>query len=337
MAKYLDSIQFARVWAKIQTLLKAKADLATTLAGYGIKDAYTKAEIDAMLQAAVHYAGSVEKYSDLPTNAKLGDMYNVTEDGHNYCWDGKAWDDLGGLIDLSAYFTKEEVNTLLAKKVDKEDGKGLSTEDFTTAFKTKLTGVEEGAQVNVLEGIQIDGVDVTLTGKKANLALAAKFEAKVDKVEGKGLSTNDYDNTEKAAVAANTSARHTHSNKTVLDGITADKVSAWDAAEANVIETIKVDGTALTPSAKAVNIDLATPLATKVDKVDGKQLSDENFTAELKAKLQGVEAGAQVNVIESIVINGTEATVDAKKASITIDIPEVEAMTEAEIDAIINT
>lgn len=35
------------------------------------------------------------------------------------------------------------------KKVDKETGKGLSTNDYTTDEKTKLQGIETGAQVNV--------------------------------------------------------------------------------------------------------------------------------------------------------------------------------------------
>ena len=37
----------------------------------------------------------------------------------------------------------------LADKVDKVSGKGLSTNDYTTEEKTKLAGVEDGAQVNV--------------------------------------------------------------------------------------------------------------------------------------------------------------------------------------------
>lgn len=39
--------------------------------------------------------------------------------------------------------------TALAGKVDKETGKGLSANDFTTAEKTKLAGIAEGAEVNV--------------------------------------------------------------------------------------------------------------------------------------------------------------------------------------------
>lgn len=43
----------------------------------------------------------------------------------------------GGEIDLSGYATKEELNT----KVDKVNGKGLSTEDYTTTEKNKLANL----------------------------------------------------------------------------------------------------------------------------------------------------------------------------------------------------
>ena len=41
------------------------------------------------------------------------------------------------------------VKNALSLKVDKVDGKGLSTNDYTTAEKTKLGGIETGAEVNV--------------------------------------------------------------------------------------------------------------------------------------------------------------------------------------------
>ena len=41
------------------------------------------------------------------------------------------------------------LQTALDSKVDKIVGKQLSTEDFTTSFKTKLEGIEDGAEVNV--------------------------------------------------------------------------------------------------------------------------------------------------------------------------------------------
>lgn len=50
-------------------------------------------------------------------------------------------------------------------KVDKVSGKGLSTNDYTDADKTKLAGIAPGAQVNVLEGVKVNGVALTPTDK----------------------------------------------------------------------------------------------------------------------------------------------------------------------------
>lgn len=82
---------------------------------------------------------------------------------------------------------------------------------------------------------------------------------------------NNFTNAYKSNVDSNTNARHTHTNKTVLDNTTASYTTAKDTklsgietgAEVNVIETVKVNGTALTPSSKSVNIEVPTAV-TKI-------------------------------------------------------------------------
>lgn len=51
------------------------------------------------------------------------------------------------------YAREDHVHPSDTSKVDKEAGKGLSTNDFTTALKDKLDGIEAGAQVNVQPNI----------------------------------------------------------------------------------------------------------------------------------------------------------------------------------------
>ena len=48
-----------------------------------------------------------------------------------------------------ATYIVSKLKELIAAKVDKVDGKGLSTNDYTTAEKTKLAGIANGAEVNV--------------------------------------------------------------------------------------------------------------------------------------------------------------------------------------------
>ena len=49
---------------------------------------------------------------------------------------------------LSATDVQNAIDELSSEKVDKEAGKGLSTNDYTDAEKTKLAGIEAGAEVN---------------------------------------------------------------------------------------------------------------------------------------------------------------------------------------------
>lgn len=60
-----------------------------------------------------------------------------------------------------------------AKFVAQEDGKGLSTNDYTTDDKTKLTGIEAGAQVNAVNDVTVNGVSV-INGKKAAVTVPTK-------------------------------------------------------------------------------------------------------------------------------------------------------------------
>lgn len=50
---------------------------------------------------------------------------------------------------IEGLVTKAYVDEQLNNKVNKEDNKGLSTNDFTNTEKAKLAGIEDGAQVNV--------------------------------------------------------------------------------------------------------------------------------------------------------------------------------------------
>lgn len=54
-------------------------------------------------------------------------------------------------LNIGNYYTKTEVDTALNGKVSKEDGKGLSQNDFTNAFKSKLDGIQAGATANTVE------------------------------------------------------------------------------------------------------------------------------------------------------------------------------------------
>lgn len=59
-------------------------------------------------------------------------------------------------------------------------------------------------------------------------------------------------------------------------------------------------------------------LGGKVDVVSGKGLSTNDYTNEEKNKLSGIASGAQVNVIESVKVNGTALTPSNKSVNVTV-------------------
>ena len=134
--------------------------------------------------------------------------------------------------------------------------------------------------------------------------IKGRLNTKVDKVTGKGLSTNDLTNELKQTY---------DETVTKVDQIIAK------GGEPNVIETVKVNGTALTPDAeKAVNIDLSgyaktTDLPTKVSDLtnDGDGTTGSKFATEAYVNTNGGK-------IDKIKVNGTEQTITNKAVDITV-------------------
>ena len=104
----------------------------------------------------------------------------------------------GGSVDLSGYVTTTALNTALNEKVDKVSGKSLSTNDYTNAEKTKLAGIEANAN-NYSHPSSHPASIITETSEKRFVSdnEKATWNNKVDKISGKGLSTNDYTTEEK--------------------------------------------------------------------------------------------------------------------------------------------
>ena len=136
----------------------------------------------------------------------------------------------------------ENVQTQLNGKVDKVTGKGLSTNDYTTDEKNKLAGIETGANKTVVDS----SISSTSTNPVQNKVVNTALSNKVDKVSGKGLSTNDLTNTLKS----NYDAAYTHSTST----------HAPTDAEKNVIVGIQKNGTdvSVNSSTRKVNITVPT-------------------------------------------------------------------------------
>lgn len=72
------------------------------------------------------------------------------------------------------YYTIAQSDALLNGKVNVVEGKGLSTNDFTDEDKTKLNGIETGAEVNVIEVVKVNGSTQTITNKGVDISVPTK-------------------------------------------------------------------------------------------------------------------------------------------------------------------
>ena len=105
-------------------------------------------------------------------------------------------------------------------------------------------------------------------------------------------------------------------DKTKLDGIST-------GADTNVIESVQQNGTALTITNKTVNVTVPTKTSEITNDSNYVQDSnyvhtDNNFTNVDVTKLNGIDTGAQVNVIESVQQNGKALAITNKTVNVTV-------------------
>lgn len=173
--------------------------------------------------------GGTANYNDLENKPKIA---GTTLSGN------KSLEDLGiaSATDLST------LSGTVADKVDKVQGKGLSTNDYD----------------NTAKGI-VDGVTSALADK-------------VDKVAGKGLSTNDYTDADAAIVAGVTTALAGKQDTLTFDSVPTD-------GSTNPVESNGVYDALAT---KANASDVTTALALKQD------ATDNNLTTTSKTVVGGI-------------------------------------------------
>lgn len=155
--------------------------------------------------------------------------------------------------DLTGYVTVSVMNTALSSKVDKVSGKGLSTNDFTTALLNKLNGIEDGAnkyvlptaETNVLGGVKLG---YTSSGKNYKLQADASGNAFVNVPWTDTVYTLTKAKVE--AVLTGDITSHTHSQY----------LTAHQAIYALTLQRGSVNVGTYTPNsaAKTINIELPT-------------------------------------------------------------------------------
>ncbi len=219
----------------------------------------------------------------------------------------------------------ENIGALQTDKVDKEEGKGLSQENFTSDEKSKLGALPNNANLQAALNSKQNTISDLQTIREGAQAGATAYQK-----PSNGIPQTDMDasvqsklnaaGSASADIAAERLARETADlaiNEALDTKLNQSQVNALIAAAvAGFVTSAQVQtaiSTALSPYSTTSEVQLAIQnaitsalsdyytaavinqmLSEKVNKVDGKQLSTEDFTTALKTKLDALPTAADL-------------------------------------------
>ena len=177
------------------------------------------------------------------------------------------------------------LNSVLNAKVDKVDGKVLSTNDYTTAEKNKLSGIEAGAEKNKVNSVngQTGSVNIKIPSKLSQLTNDKNYKTETE-IQS---MINSASSLKKEVVTSLPTKGKDDVIYLIKDPKGKDNNNyleyLWINGAFELIGNTQVD---LTGYAKESYVD--TKVEGKVDKDGNKVLSDNNYTNTDKAKVDAI-------------------------------------------------
>lgn len=242
-------------------------------------DTYTKAQVDAKLSGAYKVKGS-STFETLPKdNNVVGDVYNITnafnlggkhyDAGTNVVWTEEGWDALSGSFDTTAIEGSiQEVADNLAQEI-------LDRTQADTTINNNVSSLTNRVKVNEDKLTIINGNEAT-TGSIANAIKQAK----------------SY--TDTTVTAEQTRAENAEQK---LTSDLASEVTRAKGAESANATAIANEVERATGVEETLNSNITQLQTQKVDKVEGKGLSTNDYTTPEKNKLAAIEAEANKYVL----------------------------------------
>lgn len=144
-------------------------------------------------------------------------------------------------------YTKTEVDTALDTKVDKVEGKGLSTNDYTTDEKNKLAGIAVGATANIgtiTEVIGGNGLTGSATSGAVTLAVGqgAGITVSENEISNAGVRSITQDGTDGHKLTINTGGTNTTitipDNDTIYNEATTSAAGLMSATDKATFDSI---------------------------------------------------------------------------------------------------
>lgn len=256
----------------LETEIAKKADSATTLAGYGITDAYTKADADTAIATAVAKADHLKReiVSELPAvaSADANTIYMVGSGAGSesssyteYILINGAFERIGtSNVDLTDYAKSADVTSAIATA--KSEAVSTAASDATTKADKALSDAKTYA----------DG----LAGNYATAAQGAKADSAVQKVAtGSANGTIAVDGTDVSVKGLGSAAYTDSSAYDAAGAATTAQAAAVAAAKTETETQVAAAKTALTGTAS----DSADTLTLQGVKAYAKQVADSSTAA----------------------------------------------------------
>ena len=167
----------------------------------------------------------------------------------------------------------------LNNKVDKVNGKGLSTNDYTNTYKDKLDSIASGAEVNqnAFSNFLVGSTTISADGKTDTLTLTAGSNITLAPDATNDKITITATDTTYSAATTSTAGLMSAADKTKLNGIAtgATKISvdsSMSSSSTNPVQN-KVVNSAISakytkPSTGIPKSDLASAVQTSLEKAD---------------------------------------------------------------------
>ena len=311
-------------------LLATKVELegvnATLTGKFG--DYYTKGEVDGKLASIYRFKGSVAAEDQLPKQDQvIGDVYNVEDTGMNVAWDGKKWDKLGSVINLTPYATTEAVEAKITET--KQAASEALNQHAQTAETTYAKKAEVAKQIEAVDGKFAGKADKVHTHTVDNVTgLQAALDAKMAASEAAKFATHDHNHdqaylaikgkAESAKVAdsvawANVTGTEAIAVKSEVEAVDA-KFASYTTTEALAAEyaTKQALADGLKAKAEAAHTHVAADITDLQDKLDAKL--DVGGKAE-SAKVADSVAWTSVTGTEGIALKSEVTALESKKAN----------------------
>lgn len=228
---------------KIGTVAEGQTVMGVIAANQTADRKYTDDQIKA-LGSVLSFKGTKASASELPTDGKIGDVWHVTEKSAEYVCTGEGpavWEEMGSVIDLSAYITTVEAEGKIAtaKSEAIDAAKGYS-DGLNTTMDGRVTALEtaigEGGSVESQIAAAINKLDATVQND-AN-AIVHVTATQTDGVLT-GITATVKDNTFDAFGAAATAEKNA---KDYADGLAKNYDAKGSADQALADAKAYVDG-----------------------------------------------------------------------------------------------